>query len=244
MSKTYGLLVTHNEADRYLQSVLEHNRPLFDDLLIFDDRSTDTTRVMAAPFGTVVERPEDAVSFSEHEGRFRALAWHYLAHEFQPEYGDAIIAFDADEYLLGDPNDFDTAAARVAVDECWDVKDGIPKVRYDRSWGRIDDVRAWRWQLGLNNEAENHLVRGKVGRNKRDAEFGQTASGSGPYMNTREWHRSLRILHVGYLDPEDRLVKQARYRNDGRHGSAHIDSITARPRLRSLGHPIDIRRGS
>lgn len=244
MSEVIGLLVTRNEEDRYLQSVLEHNRPLLDRLLVFDDLSTDRTQEIAMEYGTLVERPFEVPSFSEHEGRFRAAAWRALALEMSPEYGDVIVAFDADEYLIGDCSKFEGRAARVPVDECWEVQDDIPRVRTDGAWGKIYDIRTWHWQLGLDGEAETHLLKGRVGRNKKNADYGKVASGCGPYQNDTEWHSDLRILHVGYLDPEDRLVKQQRYRNDGRHGSRHVQSITERPSLRKLARGVAIRRGS
>lgn len=243
MSRTLGLLVTHNEADRYLQSVLEHNAPLLDDLLILDDRSTDGTADITCQYGTTVVRPEGQVGFTEHEGKFRALGWHYLADRLSPEFGDVIISFDADEYLLADDlTAFEGPAARVAVDECWKVRDGRPMVRTDKAWSRIDDVRAWHWQPGLQVEAGNQLIKGRAGRsNKKD--LGAVASGCGPYQTIRVWHDGLRILHVGYLDEGDRRVKQERYRSDGRHGSAHIQSITERPRLNATAHEVVIWRG-
>lgn len=232
VSSTYGLMVARNEADRYLESSLAHNAPLVDGLLVFDDWSTDSTKAIAKQYAYVASRPRSSLSFVEHEGMFRRSAWEALVEQFNPSDGDVIVAVDADEYLMGDIEDFEGNAARVSVDESWGLDGRTPLIRTDRYWGNIDNVRVWRWSEDLFD---------------RDPVWSQrkTASGCGPFQAAMGHHPNLRILHVGYLHPDDREAKYLRYSNDKNHGSAHVRSIRSTPKLKKYKpKPPHIYRGS
>lgn len=229
---TYGLMVTRNEAARYLESSLAHNAPLVDGLLVFDDQSTDSTRTIAKQYAEVVTRPRNCLSFAENEGMFRRTAWEELLLHFDPQEGDVIVAVDADEYLMGDIEDFEGEAARVSVDESWGLDVRTPLIRTDQHWGNIDNVRVWRWSDDL-------LDRDPVWSRRK------TASGCGPFQTVWEYHKNLRILHVGYLHPDDREEKYQRYVNDRGHGSTHVKSIRSTPKLKKYKpKPPHIYRGS
>lgn len=229
---TYGLMVVRNEADRYLESSLKHNAPLVDGLLVFDDWSTDATRDIAKNYAEVESRPRSSLSFVENEGMFRRGAWEALERVFAPKEGDVIVAVDADEYLIGDIEDFKGEAARVSVDESWGLDGRTPLIRTDRHWGNIDNVRVWRWSDDL-------LDRDPVWSRRK------TAPGCGPFQTTMEYHAHLRILHVGYLHPDDRETKYQRYVNDRGHGSTHVQSIRSTPKLKPYKpKPPHIYRGA
>lgn len=232
VSNTYGLMVTRNEAHRYLESSLAHNVPLVDGLLVFDDWSTDSTRAIAKHYTEVVSRPRSSLSFAEHEGMFRRAAWEALETVFDPQEDDVIVAVDADEYLMGDIEAFSGAAVRVNVYESWGLDGRTPLIRTDRHWGNIDNVRVWRWSEGLPDQDRTWSQR-------------KTASGCGPFQTAMGHHKHLRILHVGYLHPDDREEKYLRYSNDRGHGSAHVKSIRSTPTLKKFDQkPPHIYRGS
>lgn len=229
---TYGLMVTRNEALRYLESSLAHNAPLVDEMLVFDDWSDDATRDIARHFANVESRPRGCLSFSEHEGMFRRAAWTAMQKLFEPKDGDVIVAVDADEYLMGDIEDFKGDAVSVSVDEGWGLKGRTPLIRTDRHWGNIENVRVWRWSEGLFDQDPVWSQR-------------KTASGCGPFQTAAGHHSNLRILHVGYLHPDDREEKYLRYSNDRGHGSTHVQSIRSTPKLKPFKpKPPHIYRGS
>src|SRR5688572_10892280 len=97
--RLYGLVVTRNEAGRYLNACLEHMIPFFDAVFVFDDRSIDATVRIAESLGCeVAVRSEVQQSFLEHEGRFRQSAWLTMMNRLRPNIGDWVFSFDADEF--------------------------------------------------------------------------------------------------------------------------------------------------
>src|SRR5690606_21343791 len=103
--RLFGLMVTRNEADRYLQACLEWHAPLFDGLLVYDDHSDDATFHVVRHVGaTYVRRPVGVPSFMEHEGHFRQDSLDQLVARFGLAAGDWVAVIDTDEFLVG-PDD-------------------------------------------------------------------------------------------------------------------------------------------
>lgn len=235
--RLFGLMVTRNEADRYLQACLEWHAPLFDGLLVYDDQSDDATFHVVRHVGaTYVRRPVGVPSFMEHEGHFRQDSLDQLVARFGLAAGDWVAVIDTDEFLVG-PDDLRGAlrgairraeasgakALTINRPELWSLSP--PAERVDGYWGGIVCTRVFRWEPG-----------GRI----RDAAMGCGAEPD--YIATSRLYRegTIRLVHVGYVDPRDRQDKYERYTSltDHGHNHGHIESILGRPRLRDWTDPL------
>lgn len=235
-----GLMVTKNEANRYLASCLDWHRNLLDAIAVVDDTSDDGTGDVARRYGAVVfTRPEGVGSFLEHEGRFRTYAMSAL-EVLGVRDGDWVLALDADEFLVsnGEParanlEEFidaaeaeDKNAVSVMIPEVWEATTSPaqvltePKVRIDGWWNSNRAPRLWRY------------ARGAAAADKR------MGCGSAPVYvsSSTSWPapaERLELLHYGYATKEDRYLRYRRYtamRNHG-HNQSHIESIIREPDL-------------
>lgn len=228
--RIFGLMVTKNEADRYLDLALSAARPVVDDLFVFDDGSTDTTVAVAEGHGCLVtSRHPSGPSFLEHEGRFRQQAWDVFENAVEPEVGDWVLALDADEIVtaIGDPRELLLEAAKLSNDrgelarliripEIFDVRDGKPYARMDGWWGKIRGTRFFAYRKG-------GLFADKP-----------MASGSEPtYIQARigEIVEGFWLLHLGYACHDDRVEKYRRYSERAGHADQHVASILQDPQL-------------
>jgi glycosyltransferase involved in cell wall biosynthesis len=222
----YGMICIRNEADRYLETVLAHHVPMLDDLVVYDDCSTDDSARIAARYGRVITRSWAVPSFAEHESRFREAGWQALVEELEPRHRqDWILCFDADEFLMAPPETVRAAvvesdaagyeAIQVRIHEIFDDSEG-PKRRVDGFWGAITAPR---------------LVRYRAGARFLDREMG---CGSAPVFSgvaCRSFTEQIAIWHLGYLRDEDRLAKYERYVGKPGHSRSHIESILTEPTL-------------
>jgi glycosyltransferase involved in cell wall biosynthesis len=224
------LICARNEADRYLAECLEWNSRQCDELMLFDDCSTDDTFNIAYEAGAiVVERHASEPSFAEGEGAFRMAAWRSMEQVLLPETGDWIICLDADEFLIGDLQDFLSerreTALKIHVQECFGEIDGVPQIRKDGFWGDIWGARIGRYRPGLQY-APISLGGGSLP---------QELSGEAvPVVGAS-------ILHYGYRRAEDRQRKYDSYTaHAGRHSTRHIESIITKPSLEPWSGPVPV----
>lgn len=244
MTKIFGSMVMKNEADRYLSSVINHMNPFLDELFIFDDHSTDNSRLIASKYNTVICcRPPDCPSFVEHEGQFRHAAWMTMEAVLAPDTGDWILSFDADEFLVGRENDFSDVRstldkiiehAKNAGDvgiilpfpEIFDIVDGIPMMRVDGLWNTIRGPRLFEYHTeGLWSDKSMGC----------GSEPTYVAQGS-----TSPHNLGLTMLHFGYANPEGHQEKYERYSEllDHGHNNKHVRSIIQPPTLEPWDGPI------
>jgi len=234
MTRLIGSLVMKDEADRYLRPVLEHMYRFFDDLFVWDDRSSDDSVRIARDYTDyVIVRPGDMPGFLEHEGQFRYSAWRTMEHLVAPVEGDWVLSFDADEFLVLDH----PGNVRMAVDlaisqaedrgnvgivlqfpEIFSLVDGVPHYRTDGLWGTIRGPRLFAY--------------------RPDATWGNKAMGCGsePTYVAKGTHLNssgLFMLHYGYARAQDQASKKERYTElyDHGHNNAHIQSILDTPTL-------------
>lgn len=230
--RVHGLLCVRNEADRYLKTCIEWNKTFLDTLFVYDDQSTDDTAEIARSLGAWVEtRPDNRLSFLEHEGEFRQASWEAFEIAMNPDVGDWVLAFDADEFLIG-PRGLDagwllrhTAASlavnhslgcRLVIREVFGIDEasGAPLVRTDGFWGGITGLRLFQYRTG------GRFTNRKLG------------CGSTPfYVEPIEDSSLLELLHFGYARQEDRIAKHDRYFDQPGHNKTHIDSILGEPVL-------------
>ena len=225
-----GHMVTRNEGDRYLRQALRSLRMVCSDVAVFDDASTDNTVDIALQEGAYVEcRDDDEISFAEHEGRFRQLAWEWMERDLKPEPGDWILSLDADEVLVTDDGDpgiiykilTQTAAAhpeiqavRMKIHEIWALDP--PLERVDGFWGAIEGARLFRWSPGAKFE---------------DRALGCGSGPGGPMAGGDVRLGAVRIGHLGYVRREDRADKYGRYAGRPGHSTQHVKSILTEPTL-------------
>lgn len=232
MPKIVGLMVVKNEVDRYLQSCLEWNVPLLDELFVVDDQSTDDTVEMCRQYTeNVLVRTDDVPSFMEHEGKFRQYAWDSM--NVSP--GDWIFVFDADEFFCGTNGtvvdhrealeSYISWAERAGdksitlpIVDIWG-HDGVPYRRMDTFWAT--NVRTC-----LVNFSKN-----KKFTDKPMGCFSVPKSYVSPTISSAYFGS---LFHVGFLESADRQVKYERYKSLPNHGHSdkHINSIITKPTLR------------
>lgn len=216
------LMVTKNEAHRYLEWSLGHAVRVADRVFVYDDQSTDDTPAIAARLGaTVAVRPDTVSSFADHEGRFRQAAWDAMALQLELTPGSLVFVVDADQIIAaGARDDIDRLSQD---DEAWVIPivevfdwdfDGAPLVRVDGEWGRITGCALARWRPRLRF-ADVPLACGSVPISYRH----------------RVWVDAPSLLHLGYVDHADRVEKHARYVGRRGHNPNHIASILTTPKL-------------
>jgi len=225
-------IVTKNETSRYFQSMLEHNQFWWDDLFVYDDRSTDETVGMAQEFtSNVVVRAEQSPSFLTHEANFRANALSALEQKMNPSPEDWIFAIDADEFLfVKDPLTLKDVVGQAEAQGRTSVDMRIPEI-----WS-IDKYRSlYKRTDGFWDE----MSLPRLYKYNQDWSFRNKAMGcgSGPaytYGNTFvPEYDECHLLHVGYADEADRIAKHNRYTSLPNHGHnpKHIESIIGVPYL-------------
>lgn len=217
--KLVANMVGHNEADRYLDEVLNHLKKIVDVIVFTDDCSTDDTPEIAQKHGAQVYHMEEP-TFTKNEGLLRSTAWSNLTQHVEP--GDWILAIDCDEKLwAGDPkfniydlfnqNDFDVI--NVKFFHMWNET----QYRVDKLWRPNNSTRLFKFFYG----GQFHDRRLACGS---EPTYVQTLLRRGRYMS----ESGLAMQHLGYMRDEDKQAKYDRYMTlDGGdfHQRAHIESI-------------------
>lgn len=231
MRRIFAVMCVRNEAHRYLQSSLAWNAGCWDELFVFDDQSDDQSAKIASRFGHVLLRDDREPSFLEHEGQFRSAGWAHFEKIMLPNEDDWIIALDADEFLLPNSKRGLHSLARKALEngrssvaihvpEAWD-NHWCVQIRMDGFWNENWNPRFCSW--------------------KPNSEFNDRPMGSGS-TPAYAWENPLRtapeveLLHVGYIDPDERHERYLRYMaHPEGHNPQHINSIIETPTLGQWG---------
>lgn len=239
-------LVVRNEAHRWLEAVLSSLDGAVDAVHVYDDLSTDRSDVLAASAGAIVTRRLPYVpSWAEDEGACRQAGWNAMEEALRPGTGDWILAIDADELLVSSPEGLAPAIDKAEYDDALAVTVPIPEIfglDYHRPnlaqpLARVDGF----WASLAQPRLVAHRPMSVFRTMKR-------ACGSVPAyaLEGRRSHhnRGVELLHLGYVDPEDRQEKAKRYEGDRRHGAAHVASILGVPTLTPWpGGTIPVWRG-
>lgn len=219
-----GLMVVRNEADRYLAASVAWLNEIVDELLVFDDQSTDDSAEVARENDAIVKfRPLGCPSFLENESLFRQEAWMTLGKLSNPTEDDWVLCVDADEFVVSHTDASAQASVRAAIElaesegadcidfpvaEVFDMVGPRPMVRTDGEWDKIRAARLCRWH---NPPVFAHAT----------LAGGSLPMRAGPPLRVNDPV----LLHAGYRRLEDRHAKHRRYTEHHGHGGAHVDSI-------------------
>lgn len=226
-----GVMPVRNEAERWLDASLSWQKNFLDDIFVYDDRSTDRTLRIALKHTPHVRiRSEEEPSFMDHEGKFRQNCWNHMEEELQPEDGDWILAFDADEFAIGgfdhsirDRLEMLAESAEATQKNCCMID--IPEIwnHTDKLYARVD---------GFWKNKSPRFVKWLPNGTFRNKKMG---CGSTPEQNNKPLTtiHAVSVLHFGYSLEKDRMERYERYtsmRNHG-HNPKHINSILEKPTL-------------
>lgn len=231
--------MTRNESHRYLTMVLKALRPHVDVIHLYDDRSSDDTVELAQDLGAVCSvRLPGLPSFADNEAAFREAGWRDFERVCVPVPADWILAVDADELLVA-PQGLGAAidaagpvgAVSLAIPEVFAVADGVPMIRVDGYWRGLEAPRLFTYLEGGQFRPPPQVACGAVPSYVNQGVQSREAAG-------------VTLLHLGYLDPDDRAGKFRRYAGLPGHSKAHINSILRPPTLMVWpGGPINVWRG-
>ncbi len=216
MTKLIAQMVVRNEADRFLDEVLEHTRGFVDEIIVTDDASTDNTPEIAKRYTDYVYRNDETL-FVEDEGRLRQTAWDNLSNHASE--GDVILCLDADEKLfftdLGLEDLFRTKfnVFGITFYHMWNES----HFRVDKAWAPVVSSRMFRFYEG-GFFRDRRLACGS------EPIYIQDFIRSGSFLQ----NTGMMMQHLGYLRDEDKQAKYERYMSLDKgefHSLQHLQSI-------------------
>ncbi|MEW6524357.1 MAG: glycosyltransferase [Bacillota bacterium] len=212
-----AMMPVHNEASRYLGQVLESLEAYVDRIVVLDDASTDETPSLCRSYARVVYHRQPERTFPVDESRLRSRLWE-LTVALEPRW---ILAIDADEMFedraqhelrfLLDRAEFSAVDFRVF--DFWDED----HVRVDGGWNPW--TKEFRMLVAYNPRFDSCWKPGLL----HCGRFPRSYYGPVP-----AYFSDLRLKHLGWMRPEDRLFKHAFYQ-ERLPDDPHAASILAPP---------------
>ena len=232
------MLVTKNEASRYLAEFIEYHN-FFDSVFAYDDRSDDETVDKLRDAGWPVKiRGVDDTPFMEHEGLFRFNSWKSFEKTIQPSQGDWVLSIDADEFMI---TDTDLSVKDAIIKEVEKAKgNGDHSIRmYRREVWKLDETGCYLRTDGFwRNDILYRLFEYRPGAEWSKKPMG---CGSAPTYVGRSGPLSsdIAVIHFGYTNSEDLQERFDRYNSlpDHGHSDVHIKSIIKTPQLERYSGP-------
>ena len=199
--KVHALLRIKNES-RWLAEVLHALWPVCDQILVFDDASTDNSREIASAMGAqVIETPfKDRGFIDEAADKEHLLAklW-----ESGAQLGDYCVMIDGDEVLMAE----DIPALKEAMAQ--GVVCGSMHIVY--CWNSRDQIRVDRWYKEFRRPSLFRLILPNLSF-RRTPFGGNLHCSSAPAQLLNDITPiNVRLLHYGYMLAEDRVRKWRRY---------------------------------
>jgi len=209
-------MVTHNEADRYLEPCLAALAEFVDEIRVWDDGSTDDTLGILSRHPAVQVNGSPESAFFDHEGRVRQLGLDWTL-QANPTH---VVAVDADELILAGPKLREQLergdAWSLCMREVWQARPDSLQVRQDGGWCEHPVSIVWRVPRTMNRRwaiADRQLACGRT----------PITVGS-----LRAVYSDVAVYHFGWANRGEREARWLRYRDldGGRfHRNSHIDSI-------------------
>lgn len=223
MPRILANMIAKNEADRYLEPVLDRLAEQVDLICFTDDNSSDGTADMAESKGAIVKRIShtnpDFSYFSHDESTLRSMSWRHLEKHAEP--GDWILAIDTDEMFYYPSRGY---LDKMLEQNRYDVLGVTFYHMWNETQFRMD--KAWRPNVS------SRLFRYKEGGVFKKSRL---ACGSEPTFVVEAIQRrkfcsrtSLAMKHLGYMRDEDKQAKHERYMRLDKgefHNLTHIESI-------------------
>ncbi|HHT05724.1 MAG TPA: glycosyltransferase [Hydrogenispora sp.] len=222
-----AMLVVRNEADRFLQPVLDRLSILVDGIVILDDASTDHTPALCRAHPRVVRFERlSAPLFFHDEAKLREKLWH-LTVELNPDW---ILAIDADEI-------FETRSKQAILTFLQQTQYELITFPVYHFWGDLRHYRVDRWW---------HPARGRTAclyryQRYRTYHWAPRTLHCGRLPQEAYWtprlDSAIPLLHLGYAHRREHQAKYRRYLYLDPQGEfcplVHYQSILySRPELR------------
>lgn len=215
MTRIIANMIGRNEADRYLEEVLDHLNQHVDAIVFTDDGSEDSTFMIARDAGAHTIRLSDSL-FEENEGKLREVSWEHL--QTVARHGDWILSIDCDEKLFP-PLDLHfmlenlkESVVMATFYHMWNET----QYRVDKAWKPDQQPRLFRYFK------EGHIM-------QRALACGQYPTYVKQMVRDGKVRDSgIKMQHLGYMTDEDKMMKFERYmRIDGGkyHSLRHLESI-------------------
>lgn len=217
MAGLMAMMLTHNDAGRYIHEVIKHLTRYVDKIVVLDDASTDSTPEICLSFAKVKLYRNRENLFSRDESILRSKLWGLTVKE-NPAW---VLAIDSDEIFeermvheaagLIDQDEFDVVEFRI-----FDFWQGFTHYRIDGGWN------PWVKKLRM-------LFRYRSGQTYSwPAKRFHCSRVPGEVFNiARVYQSDLRVKHYGWARREDVLEKYIKYREIS--CDAHLESVLADP---------------
>lgn len=229
----YGLMVTKDEENRYLQSCLQWAFTFLDSVFVYDDLSLDGTATIAAREGAIVEyRDANDPTFLDNEGVFRNNSWLAFEERVRPDENDWVLALDADDFFVGScrPGGLQNYQ-RLAMEEYASHAEYVGRDSVALTFHQV-----WKNELGIWTRQDGYWPKDKRPQLFRYRRGGTMIRDPKKKLATGCWptyadHEPLTtvsyggMLHYGYARDEDKKAKYDRYSSHKGHGGEHIESI-------------------
>ena len=199
--------IVKDEAHRYWGSALEKWATFADDIIVFDDDSTDETKEMAEDASCDVFTLFDNTDMWGNETPHRAALFAYAMGKSDP--GDIVFWLDADMVPARDPSKF----FDVAVDgysfylyDLWGQDSTGLRYRSDAWWRGHDFARVWALRVpdGFKSTDYPWGTRGIHAGHIPESYFT-------PDFQSMVLPKDMGLLHYGYYTGQDRIDRHDRY---------------------------------
>ena len=219
--KLVAMMLTRNEANRYLKWTIPSLLSFCDEVRVIDDDSVDGTHNILRDYGCIVKR-NDRPMFFEHEGRARNALLDF-ALEGKPDY---LFAVDADEIVADGDAIRDALISRTSASGVWNLTmEEVWKADERFLYERVDG------QWGSRKCPVLFEVPARIPSNWRIADRA-LACGREPMPVAKAGVRRAPVVtslfHLGWANESERETRYDRYvKHDGGafHASAHLNSI-------------------
>lgn len=202
MTKLVTAILARNEADRYLQRVIQDCQRFSDEILVLDDNSTDDTAEVARQAGATVRTRSPGLPMWGNESGARRELWEWGAEVC----GDGwLYVSDADHLMVGDLrplcSSWNVNTWCFPLYDLWDTED---QHRSDGFWQGYRQARPWSFRPSF------HPPDWEAEWPERGIHTGHCPSNWVPLAATAP--ANYHIAHLGWMNPVHRREKHRRYR--------------------------------